>query len=140
MCIKSSTPVLVLNKIPCLLSIIEITVPSAGAYTFPSVGIIATPSPTSLSEKVLSGTFDNFSNVPAIGEYISILSTSGFSSILSSSIFNFFFFYYGLISLNPNKIFNINEATKETMIIITPASKLPIPASPINAGIAIILF
>lgn len=67
-CIRSSTPVSVLNKIPCLLSSIDITLPSAGAYTFPSLGIIATPSPISLSAKVLSGTFDNFSNVPAIGE------------------------------------------------------------------------
>jgi hypothetical protein len=74
-----------------LFSIIDITFPSAGAYTFPSLGIIAAPSKFRLFENISSGTFDNFSNVPEIGEYISILSTRGFSISSFFSIFNFFF-------------------------------------------------
>ncbi|WP_300869585.1 hypothetical protein [uncultured Clostridium sp.] len=74
-----------------MFSIIDITFPSAGAYTFPSLGIIAAPSKFRLFENISSGTFDNFSNVPEIGEYISILSTRGFSISSFFSIFNFFF-------------------------------------------------
>lgn len=58
----------------------QATVPSVGAYTLPSVGIIAIPSPISLSEKVVSGTLVKSSISPDIGDFISNLSTNGFTS------------------------------------------------------------
>ena len=139
--ISNCTPSLVWNISPCFVLMIETILPSSGAYTFPSIGLIAIPSPIVLSAKVLSGTSLNDNTFPEIGAYtvVGVWTATCSTSDRELSFTWVVFSARATLCLpspsNPITKVKTKDKIKDTKIIITPNAKFSIGLwPPIKAG------
>ena len=118
-CINISAPLLVVIPIACPVGNSVVSIPSAGATTLPSVGIIAIPLPNAPQANASSSTFFSSVNFPFNGlEIISCL-TNVFSLFCEASVLEL----SSSISFGSNFTNNIakNPKTKPaTIAIATP--------------------